>query len=212
MGTLIYLRRRALRALKQVGTQLPILFPQLTVQVLRHYAPRTSFGSTWVAPRLWPGVYSYASSKKKPQELLKGRLFDEAWKQSPDPLMLLLETCEGDAAAFFAIHSLRRDFPEVLRSVTPAWLARLARRPLASAHEFLIETLQGSPEFHQGKLRALGLHDAVLELLLSPSPRARTSSHSALRRLRWWMSPSGGASRSTVPTSSSTTADSLRWP
>lgn len=174
VGTLIYLRRRALRALKQVGTQLPILFPQLTVQVLRHYEPRTSFGSTWVAPRLWPGVYSYASSKKKPQDLLKGRLFDEAWKQSPDPLMLLLETCEGDAAAFFAIHSLRRDFPEVLRSVTPAWLARLARRPLASAHEFLIETLQGSPEFHQGKLRALGLHEAVLELLLSPSPRART--------------------------------------
>ncbi len=174
VGTLIYLRRRALRALKRVGSQLPLLFPQLAVQVLRHYEPRTSFGATWIAPRLWPGIYSYASSKKKPQDLLKGRLFDDAWKQSPDPLMLLLETCEGDAAAFFAIHSLRRDFPEVLRSVTPTWLARLARRPLASAHEFLIETLQGSPEFHQGKLRALGLHEAVLELLLSPSQRART--------------------------------------
>lgn len=173
-GTLIYLRRRALRTLKQVGAQLPLLFPQLAVQVLRHYGPRTRFGSTWIAPRLWSGVYSYANTKKKPQELLKSRLFDEAWKLSPDPLMLLLETCEGDAAAFFAIHSLRRDFPEVLRNVTPAWLARLARRPLASAHEFLVDTLQGSPEFHQGKLRALGLHDAVLELLLSPSARART--------------------------------------
>lgn len=172
-GTLIYLRRRALRALKQVGSQLPLLFPQLAVQVLRHYGPRTSFGATWIAPRLWPGIYSYANTKKKPQDLLKNRLFDEAWKLSPDPLMLLLETCEGDAAAFFAIHSLRRDFPEVLRSVTPAWLARLSRRPLASAHEFLIDTLQGSPEFHQGKLRALGLHEAVLDLLLSPSARAR---------------------------------------
>lgn len=173
-GTLIYLRRRALRTLKQVGSQLPLLFPQLAVQVLRHYGPRTSFGATWIAPRLWPGIYSYANTKKKPQDLLKNRLCDEAWKLSADPLMLLLETCEGDAAAFFAIHSLRRDFPDVLRSVTPAWLARLARRPLASAHEFLIDTLQGSPEFHQGKLRALGLHDAVLELLLSPSARART--------------------------------------
>ena len=175
VGTLIYLRRRAFRALVQVGKQLPLLYPQLAVQVMRHYADRPSISSSsLIMPRLWHGVYNFTNDKKNPQELIKRRLFDEAWKHSPDPLMLLLETCEGDAAAFFAIHSLRRDFPDVLRNVTPAWLARLAKRPLGSAHDFLIETLQASPEFHQGKLRALGLHDAVLALLLSPSARART--------------------------------------
>ncbi len=110
-----------------------------------------------------------------PADLVKHRAFPDAWKRSPDALMRLLDTCQSDAAARFAIQGLRKDFPEVLRSqVTPAWLDRLARRPLASAHEFLVETLQASPEFHQGKLRGLGLHEAVLALLLSPSPKART--------------------------------------
>jgi len=47
-------------------------------------------------------------------------------------------------------------------------------RPLPTAHEFVVATLEASPEFHQGKLRAIGLHDAVLAFLLSPSAKART--------------------------------------
>ena len=173
-GTLIYLRRRAWRFLRHLGSQLPALYPQFAVQTLRHYGVKDSFSSSWIVPRLWPSVFAYESQRKKQPDLLKGRPFDEVWKQAPDELMLLLETCENDALAFFAIASLRRDFPDKLRHVTPAWLARLATRPLASAHDFLIDTLQGSPEFHQSKLRPLGLHDAVLALLLSPSARART--------------------------------------
>lgn len=172
-GTLIYLRRRAWRFLRQLGAQLPVLYPQIAVQVLRHYEAGTRFHGSWIVPRMWPGVFTVDSTRKKPADPLKGRPFDEAWKRSPDPLMLLLETCESDTAAAFAIASLRRDFPETLRKVTPAWLARLAGRPLSSAHDFLIDTLAGSPEFHQVKLRALGLHEAVLSLLDSPSQRAR---------------------------------------
>ncbi|MFO0576859.1 MAG: hypothetical protein U1A78_22890 [Polyangia bacterium] len=173
-GTLIYLRRRAWRFLRHLGTQVPALYPQFAVQVLRHYGPDVRFYSSWIVPRMWPGVFLLDSNRKKPQDPLKNRPFDEAWKRSPDPLMLLLETCRCDAAAAFAIASLRRDFPETLRKVTPAWLERLAHRPLASAHEFLIDTLQASPELHQVKLRGLGLHEAVLALLTSPSGRART--------------------------------------
>jgi len=179
LGTLTYLRRRAWRYLRLLGASVPELFPQFAVEVLRHYTPETNWRGTWVAMHLLAhesGKYGALHFNiDVPADLLKHRAYPEAWKRSPDALMRLLDTCQSDPAARFAIQALRKDFPEVLRSqVTPAWLDRLARRPLASAHEFLVETLQASPEFHQGKLRALGLHEAVLALLLSPSPRART--------------------------------------
>ena len=173
-GTMVYLRRRAGRFLKRLGRELPTLYPQFAVQLLRHYGSKSGYSGMQLAAQVWPSVYSYDSSRKKGSDPLKGRAFDEAWKLSAEPLMLLLETCQGDAAAAFAILSLRRDFPLVLRGITPTWLARLATKPLGSAHDFLIDTLGASPEFHSSKLKALGLHEAVLALLLSPSARART--------------------------------------
>jgi hypothetical protein len=179
LGTLTYLRRRAWRYLRLLGAAVPELYPQFAVEVLRHYTPDTHWRSTWVAMHIW----AHESRKYNalsftidvPSDLVKNRAHSDAWKRSPEALMRLLDTCQSDPAARFAIQGLRKDFPEVLRSqVTPAWLERLARRPLASAHDFLVETLQASPEFHQGKLRAIGLHEAVLALLLSPSPKART--------------------------------------
>ncbi|WP_433934960.1 hypothetical protein AB3662_10035 [Sorangium cellulosum] len=177
-GTLIYMRRRAWRFLRELGRSVPELYPQFAVEVLRHYTPDTRFGDLWVANHVWAhraGKYDGRSfhGGVPPSDMVKHRAFDEAWRRSPDPLMLLLSTCEADPPARFAIQGLRKDFPEALRSVTPAWLARLAFRPLASAHDFLIETLLGSPELHQSKLRGLGLHDAALALLDSPSAKAR---------------------------------------
>ncbi len=177
-GTLTYLQRRAWRYLRQLGAAVPELYPQFAVEVLRHYAPDTRWTSVWVAHHIWAHrTNSYSASTfpiQPPADMVKFRAFTDAWKRSPDALMRLLDTCQSDPAARFAIQGLRKDFPEALRKVTPAWLDRLARRPLASAHEFLVDTLQGSPEFHQGKLKALGLHEAVLALLLSPSATART--------------------------------------
>lgn len=178
-GTLVYLRRRAWRFLRQLGISTPELYPQFAVEVLRHYEPGTSFRDLWVANQIWArltGKYDGRGfhGQVPPSDMVKHRAFGDAWKRSPDALMLLLETCQADPPARFAIEGLRKDFPEKLRSVTPEWLGRLAHRPLASAHEFLVETLLGSPELHQGKLRAIGLHDAVLALLESPSEKART--------------------------------------
>lgn len=176
-GTLTYLQRRAWRFLRQLGAAVPELYPQFAVEVLRHYTPDTSWSSCWVAHHVWAhNSRNYSASRfsiQPPADMVKQRMYPDAWKRSPDALMRLLDTCGSDPAAKFAIQGLRKDFPEALRKVTPAWLDRLARRPLGSAHDFLVETLQGSPEFHQGKLRAAGLHDAVLALLLSPSDKAR---------------------------------------
>jgi hypothetical protein len=177
-GTLTYLRRRAWRFLRHLGAAVPELYPQFAVEVLRHYGEDISWYSLWVAHHIWAhGTKNYTATAfpiAPPNDMVKHRAFPDAWKRSPDALMRLLDTCQSDPAARFAIQGLRKDFPEALRKVTPAWLDRLARRPLASAHDFLVETLQGSPEFHQGRLRALGLHEAVLALLVSPSDKART--------------------------------------
>lgn len=177
-GTLTYLRRRAWRFLRHLGAAVPELYPQFAVEVLRHYEEGTSWYSIWVAHHVWAhGTGNYTASvftMSPPNDMVKHRAFPDAWKRSPDALMRLLDTCQSDPAARFAIQGLRKDFPEALRKVTPAWLDRLARRPLASAHDFLVETLQGSPEFHQGRLRELGLHEAVLALLVSRSDKART--------------------------------------
>lgn len=177
-GTLVYLRRRAWRFLRELGKTMPELYPQFAVEVLRHYESSTSFREVWVANHIFAhdsGKYDARSfhGTMPPADMVKHRAFGDAWKRSPDPLMFLLETCGNDAPAKFAIQGLRKDFPEKLRNVTPEWLGRLAHRPLASAHEFLVETLLGSPEFHQGKLKGLGLYDAVLALLVSPSQKAR---------------------------------------
>jgi hypothetical protein len=177
-GTLLYLRRRAWRFLRDLGRATPVLYPQFAAEVLRHYHASTRIEGTWIATHVFDaqrGRFTTRTYKGRlPADLAKHRAFSDAWRRSPDALMLLLESCHHDAVARFAIQGLRADFPERLRSVTPAWLARLARRELAAPHEFLVETLEGSADFHPSKLRALGLHDAVLALLTSPSPKART--------------------------------------
>ena len=177
-GTLIYMRRRCWRFLRHLGKAVPELYPQFAVEVLRNYPRHVSFGAVWIANHVFMHDAKKHTSTSfwgaPPKDMLKHRAYPDAWKRSPDPLMLLLETCQADPPAKFAIDGLRKDFPDVLRKVTPEWLGRLSHRPLESAHDFLVETLEGSPDFHQGKLKGLGLHDAVLALLVSPSKKART--------------------------------------
>jgi hypothetical protein len=184
-GTLRYLQRRGWRFLRLLGKALPELYPQFAVEVLRSYPAGCTYASIAShierhhAPK-WGGsmdtllrIHKVRAPKDLPKTVKFRAAYLDAWLRSPDPLMLLLETCKADFAASFAINGLRELFPAVLRTVTPEWLGRLAARPLPSAHDFLVETLEASPEFHQGKLRGLGLHDAVLLLLVSPSAKAR---------------------------------------
>lgn len=168
-GTLVYLQRRSRRFLRLLGKALPEMYPQFAVEVLRSCAQRGAIvafieehdAKKWGAPGRLPKDKKFRAT------------YLDAWKRSPDPLLLLLETAQADFAAQFAILGLRELFPEALRKLTPAFLARLAFRPLESVHLFVTETLAALPEFHQGKLKGLGLHEAVLSLLTSPAPAAR---------------------------------------
>lgn len=174
-GTLIYMQRRARRFLRLLGKAAPEIYPQFAVEVLRAYPYGTN---AWDA-QAYTQISAHPAKKwGAPTLPKKGAKFRaaylEAWKRSADPLLLLLEVAEADFAASFAILGLRELFPEALRTLAPTLLARLALRKLPSVHELVVDVLEASPEFHQGKLKALGLHDAVLSLLLSGSPRACT--------------------------------------
>ncbi|CAN5697058.1 hypothetical protein BH11MYX1_BH11MYX1_37100 [soil metagenome] len=179
-GTFIYLKRRAWRYLRMLGRALPDAYATFCVEVLRNY-PEGHRGSSVVAAHIW----AHGSAMKynrlygsfeppKDAELATGRAYPEAWKLSPAPLLRLLESAEHDSVCRWAISSLRLDHPLALRAVDPAWLARLGRRPLAAIHTFVVTLLRDSPEFHQSKLRALGLHDMVVGFLRSPSTEAQT--------------------------------------
>lgn len=173
-GTLVYLRRRAARFLRQLGKAAPELYPQFAVEVLRSYPAGSHLWAAQLAVSIMAGT-----SKKwgAPTGLPRTHKFRapylETWRQSPDALMLLLSECEADFVAAFAISGLKELFPDLRASITPAWLSRLAARASGPKHDFLIELLEGSPELHPARLKEIGLHEPVLGLLTSPSPKAR---------------------------------------
>jgi hypothetical protein len=174
VGTLRYLSRRTWRFLRQLGKADPELYPMFAVEVLRSYPQRSRLYGMGCGRHI-----RYHSSVKWGRDREADRKpfrapYREAWARSPDPLMLLLETGQCDDVAAFAIEGLRDLFPDTLRQVTTEWLARLCERPVGRAHELVIDTLEGNPEYHSARLQQLGLHDAVFALLRSPSARART--------------------------------------
>ncbi|MEO1336335.1 MAG: hypothetical protein AAFV29_11860, partial [Myxococcota bacterium] len=114
----------------------------------------------------------YAWHDGPPDDLDK-RAYNDAWKTSEEPLLRLIEDADNDGVCNFAIRGLKRDFPEALRSVDAAWLRRIGRKPSGSVHAFIVDALTDSPEFHQSRLKSLGLHRTVLDLLRSSSEKAR---------------------------------------
>ncbi|QQS52945.1 MAG: hypothetical protein IPM89_08315 [Candidatus Competibacteraceae bacterium] len=178
-GTWLYMRRRAWRYLRQLGQALPELFPVYAGQVLRHYPPQCNFRHCWIANQIWrhkdligatdQGVLGSSGLPGK----LERRAFDDAWKISPAPLLRLLEDAQNPQVCAFAIRGLEQDFKDALRHVEPAWLARLGTKRLDIVHDFIIKLLRDNPEFHQSKLKPLGLHDMVLGLLHSGHEPAR---------------------------------------
>ncbi|MBK8184367.1 MAG: hypothetical protein IPK63_16415 [Candidatus Competibacteraceae bacterium] len=178
-GTWLYMRRRAWRYLRQLGQALPELFPVFAGQVLRHYPATQRFDSCWIANQIWRhkdligSTDQGAVSRYGPPDNLEQRAFDEAWKISPAPLLRLLEDARNPQVCDFAIRCLEQDFKDALRHVEPAWLARLGAKPLEIVHAFILKLLRDNPEFHQSKLKSLGLHDMVLGLLYSNNSPAR---------------------------------------
>lgn len=177
MGTIVYLRRRAWRWLRKLGAAVPDAYPTYAVEVLRHYpASYAQHQASWVACHIFAhGNMRYVRDAYTffPGTIdLAKRAFPNAWKVSPAPLLRLVETALNEFVVSFAIQSLRGDHPLALRAVDPAWLAQLGRRPMGVIHTFVVQLLRESPELHQSKLRALGLHDTVISFLRSPSPEA----------------------------------------
>jgi hypothetical protein len=180
-GTWLYMRRRAWRFLRQLGQALPELFPVYAGQVLRHYPPQCDFRHCWIANQIWrhkdligatdQGILGSGGLPDK--DKLDRRAFDDAWKISPAPLLRLLEDARNPQVCEFAIRCLEQDFKDALRHVEPAWLARLGGKRLDIVHDFVIKLLRDNPEFHQSKLKPLGLHDMVLGLLYSGNSPAR---------------------------------------
>lgn len=174
--TFSYMRRRAWRYLRQLGQSVPELYPQFAVQVLRHYPEYFRFYSSWVASQIWAHEKMIGSRGGGyyggPPSELKARAFHEAWKISPEPLLRLLEDAANNDVCQFAIRSLKADFPAALREVDARWIGRIGSKNLSSVHGFVVELLKGNPEFHQSKLKELGLHDMVVGLLTSDDSKA----------------------------------------
>jgi hypothetical protein len=175
-GTFLYMQRRAWRYLRQLGRAVPEAYPQFVVQVLRHYPRDASFYGAWVAGHVWGHKLLRKAGRggvgRPPSDLGK-RAYPEAWKRSPDPLLRLLEDAQANEVCQFAIHCLTVDFPERLRAVEPAWLARLGEKPLAAVHDFVVKLLRDDPRFHPSKLAGLHLHELAVSLLRSESDDAR---------------------------------------
>ncbi len=175
-ATFLYMQRRAWRYLRQLGKAVPEAYPQFAVQVLRRYPRRFNFWSAWVASQIWGHQLLRGQGRGgvgRPPGDLKKRAYPKAWKLSPDPLLRLLEDADNNEVCQFAIHCITVDFPDTLRAVEPAWLARLGEKPLASVHDFVTKLLTDDPRFHPSKLAELGLHDLAISLLRSESSDAR---------------------------------------
>ena len=67
-GTIVYMRRRPWRYLRQLGRAVPELYPQFAAQVLEHYPKHFYFNGAWTAAQIWshqdlvgePGPACYA--------------------------------------------------------------------------------------------------------------------------------------------------------
>ena len=80
-GTVKYLRRRAWRFLRQLGTAAAEAYVAFAVEVLRHYGPADNFGGSWVANHIWAhGTKRYDgrsfTMSMPPSDMVKHRAFE----------------------------------------------------------------------------------------------------------------------------------------
>ncbi len=177
--TVRYLVRRAWRSLRQLGVRLPSAYPDAAAEILRHYPATASLDRTWVANHILVHEQrAYSRSRfvrsplgRNPPDLAH-RAFGEAWRRSPRPLFGLLERAQHDVIRGWVARSLQTDFRTQLREVEPGWVVRLLRVRSVPVDEFVVWLLEMVPRFEPSAFPALGLHEALLGLLDSPSSTA----------------------------------------
>lgn len=173
-ATLLYMRRRAWRYLRQLGQTLPAVYPEAASYFLAAYEDNTAWQQTWVANHIFyhethaydAANFGYVSPKIG---LLEKRAFKATWQRSPEPLLRLLSMARAEQIRKFACDALKADFAVILRDVEAQWLIDLANLPTHSQaiDNFIVWLLQNSPKLEQQQFRALGLHQVVLGLLES---------------------------------------------
>jgi hypothetical protein len=171
-GTLVYLRWRAWRFLRELGRALPEAYATFVAELLRHY-PADYDGPSWVAAHVFARTLDARYAAPFKPDSFDDRAFPDAWKASPAPLLHLLEVCANEVAIEFGIQLLTTDHALALRAIQPAWLAAIGRQGIAALDAFVVRLLEDSPDLHQSKLRALGLHDVIVGFLRSASEPAR---------------------------------------
>ena len=90
-GTIVYLQRRGWRYLRNLARAVPELYPVFASATLSALPKETSLWSTIAASKI---IHA------------REEVIENAWKLSPDPLMVLLETAQQNDAAKFAIDSV----------------------------------------------------------------------------------------------------------
>jgi hypothetical protein len=177
--TLAYLVRRAWRFLRRTAERLPVAYADTAADFLAHYTDDTYWPGTWVLSHVFyheTRQYNRArfTFHTPPADMLSKRAYAELWRRSPRPLFALLEEARSDRVRSFAAEALKADFRAALREVEPAWVARLVAVGSGAVDDLVVWVLTNVPRFEQAAFRSLGLHEAVLRLLDSPSGAART--------------------------------------
>ncbi|HMT91710.1 BRCT domain-containing protein [uncultured Thiothrix sp.] len=178
-ATLLYMRRRAWRYLRQLGQTLPVVYPEAASHFLAAYTDDTHWQQTWIAKHIfYHETHAYGSAQfgyiSPKTNLLDKRAFKEAWQRSPEPLLRLLSMARAEPIRKFACDALKTDFAVILRDVEVQWLIDLAHLPVRSTviDNFIVWLLQNSPKLEQQQFRKLGLHTIVIGLLESQDSEA----------------------------------------
>ncbi len=176
--TVMYLRRRAWRYLRQRAAALPAAYVDTAVDFLRFYSDEFSPNPQWTQQHILcheSGDYTHASFWMRPsaKNFLEYRPYGELWERSPRPLFTLLERARSENIRECAVAALKTDFPVALRESRPDWVARLITIRSQKIDEFVVWLLSNVPRFAQDKFKELELHEPVLRLLDSGSKEAR---------------------------------------
>lgn len=181
--TLAYMRRRGWRYLRDLGRNMPTLYPIAAIHFLRWYPNQTDswqqgqfWRSTWIANHIFFHQHkNYGSTgfqygnyyNKMPTSLSKYKAYPETWKTSFGPLMDLLLLCRSAHVSQFATDVLQEEFEKEIRSIPLEHLIRLGQRTLGPIQKFVKNRIESNPALQKAQFVDNGLHELILNFFLT---------------------------------------------